>query len=60
MTKTRRRCRMPRPTLRFTPTAWAKLLFLGDRGPTEIGGFGNPFTPASRASLDVQTARATN
>jgi proteasome lid subunit RPN8/RPN11 len=26
--------------LRFTPTAWAKLLFLRDAGPTEIGGFG--------------------
>lgn len=24
----------------FTPTAWAKLLFLRDRGETEIGGFG--------------------
>jgi proteasome lid subunit RPN8/RPN11 len=29
-----------RPTLRFTPTAWAKLAFLRDAGPTEIGGFG--------------------
>lgn len=29
-----------RPALRFTPTAWAKLLFLRDTGPTEIGGFG--------------------
>lgn len=28
------------PTLRFTPHAWAKLLFLRDLGPTEIGGFG--------------------
>ena len=28
------------PTLRFTPTAWAKLLFLRDRGETEVGGFG--------------------
>ena len=26
--------------LRFTPYAWAKLLFLRDAGPTEIGGFG--------------------
>lgn len=26
--------------LRFSPTAWAKLLFLRDLGPTEIGGFG--------------------
>lgn len=28
------------PTLRFSPTAWAKLLFLRDAGETEIGGFG--------------------
>jgi hypothetical protein len=28
------------PVLRFTPTAWAKLLFLRDEGETEIGGFG--------------------
>lgn len=28
------------PTLRFTPTAWAKLLYLRDAGDTEIGGFG--------------------
>ncbi len=26
--------------LRFTPTAWAKLLYFRDRGQTEIGGFG--------------------
>ena len=28
------------PTLRFSPTAWAKLLFFRDRGETEISGFG--------------------
>lgn len=28
------------PTLRFSPTAWAKLLFLRDYGDTEVGGFG--------------------
>jgi proteasome lid subunit RPN8/RPN11 len=27
-------------TLRFSPTAWAKLVFLRDYGPTEVGGFG--------------------
>jgi len=31
---------MFRPSLRFSPYAWAKLLFLRDQGPTEIGGFG--------------------
>ena len=30
----------PTPTLRLTPTAWAKLEFLRDCGNTEIGGFG--------------------
>lgn len=28
------------PVLRFTPDAWAKLEFLRDLGPTEVGGFG--------------------
>ena len=28
------------PVLRFTPAAWAKLLYFRDRGDTEIGGFG--------------------
>ncbi len=28
------------PLLRFSPTAWGKLLYLRDAGPTEIGGFG--------------------
>ena len=32
--------RQPKPKLRFSPYAWAKLLFLRDLGPTEIGGFG--------------------
>ena len=31
---------LPRPSLRFSPFAWAKLLYLRDRGETEIGGFG--------------------
>lgn len=26
--------------MRFSPRAWAKLLFLRDLGPTEVGGFG--------------------
>lgn len=29
-----------RPRLTFSPSAWAKLLFLRDAGETEIGGFG--------------------
>ena len=37
--KTRKAPCPPQPVLRFTPTAWAKLLFFRDRGQTEIGGF---------------------
>jgi proteasome lid subunit RPN8/RPN11 len=43
MTRPLRRQRTRRtnsPTLRFTPYAWAKLLFLRDAGNTEVGGFG--------------------
>lgn len=36
----RRSRRTRRPSLRFSPTAWAKLLCLRDEGPTEVGGFG--------------------
>ena len=40
--KKRRKHRLkePTPTLRFSPFAWAKLLFLRDCGDTEVGGFG--------------------
>lgn len=38
---TARRRPTPTPTiLRFSPWSWAKLLFLRDLGPTEVGGFG--------------------
>jgi proteasome lid subunit RPN8/RPN11 len=41
MKKTRLRETLPRiPKLRFSPMAWAKLLYLRDVGNTEIGGFG--------------------
>ncbi len=47
------------PVLRFSPTAWAKLLFLRDYGKTEVGGFGI----APRDDLlyleDVQLVRQT-
>jgi proteasome lid subunit RPN8/RPN11 len=39
-TKAETNFRLKTPTLRFTPTAWAKLLFLRDCGDTEVGGFG--------------------
>lgn len=35
----RRRVDTSPPALRFTPTAWAKLLFFCDYGDTEVGGF---------------------
>jgi hypothetical protein len=38
--RTQRRRRNCRPRLRFTPWAWAKLLYLRDLGSTEVGGFG--------------------
>jgi len=45
------------PTLRFTPTAWAKLQYFCHRGSTEIGGFG--LTPADDLLLieDFLTVR---
>ncbi|WP_092056377.1 MPN domain-containing protein [Planctomicrobium piriforme] len=36
----RRKRPLRRPALRFSPPAWAKLLFLRDLGPTEVGAFG--------------------
>ena len=36
----RRREPAPPPVLRFSPTAWAKLLYFRDRSDTEVGGFG--------------------
>lgn len=35
-----RRPPQQQPALRITPYAWAKLVYLRDAGPTEIGGFG--------------------
>ena len=40
MKKTRPPRRQQNTSLRFSPTAWAKLLFLRDYGNTEVGGFG--------------------
>lgn len=36
----RNRSHLTVPTLRFTPYAWSKLLYLRDRGETEVGCFG--------------------
>jgi proteasome lid subunit RPN8/RPN11 len=43
--------------LRFSPTAWAKLLFLRDYGRTEIGGFGISSLDDLLRIEDVQLVR---
>ena len=48
---------MPRPSLRFSPYAWAKLLFLRDRGETEIGGFGLSAEDDPLLVVDILTVR---
>ena len=45
------------PTLRFSPTAWAKLLFLRDAGDTEVGGFGISAADDPLLIEDVQLVR---
>lgn len=46
-----------RPTLRFSPTAWAKLLFLRDRANVEVGGFGIASADDLLFIRDFQLAR---
>lgn len=46
-----------RPNLRLTPFAWAKLLFLRDIGPTEVGGFGISSAADCFLVEDVQLVR---
>lgn len=57
--KKRKKRRPTKPTLRFTPYAWAKLLFLRDYGETEIGGFGISATEDLMLIEDVQLVRQT-
>ncbi len=45
------------PTLRLSPTAWAKLLFLRDMGDTEVGGFGISAADDLLYVEDVQLVR---
>jgi len=47
----------PEPVLRFSPTAWAKLLFLRDLGETEVGGFGISAADDLLYVTDVQLVR---
>ena len=53
----RLREREPASALRFTPTAWAKLLFLRDAGETEVGGFGISAADDLLLIEDVQLVR---
>ena len=58
--KTRWRTRVaPTPVLRFSPTAWAKLLFLRDFGNTEVGGFGIAAEDDPLLIKDFQLVRQT-
>jgi proteasome lid subunit RPN8/RPN11 len=59
--KTKERAMMPRrpAMLRFSPTAWAKLLFLRDAGDTEIGGFGISSSDDLLFIEDVQIVKQT-
>lgn len=47
------------PTLHFSPTAWAKLLFLRDYADTEVGGFGIAPTDDLLYVEDVQLVQQT-
>ena len=49
--------RQHQPKLRFSPTAWTKLLFLRDLGPTEVGGFGISAADDLLRIEDVQLVR---
>jgi proteasome lid subunit RPN8/RPN11 len=51
--------RPPNPLLRFSPTAWAKLLFLRDLGDTEVGGFGVTATDDLLLIEDIKLVRQT-
>jgi proteasome lid subunit RPN8/RPN11 len=59
MTKKGVSAAMIKPTLRFRPTAWAKLLYLRDAGQTEIGGFAltAPNEPLCVESFELVTQR---
>ena len=57
-TKLGHRIPLPRPPiLRFSPTAWAKLLYLCNQATTEIGGFGISLPEDLLSIEDVQLVR---
>ena len=45
------------PTLRLSPTAWAKLLYLRNAGDTEVGGFGISTADDLLLVEDIQLVR---
>jgi hypothetical protein len=51
------RQRTTTPTLLFTPTAWAKLVYLRDVGQTEVGGFGISSSSDPLLIEDLQLVR---
>lgn len=59
MLRKQKRPRRPtnRPNLRFDPYAWAKLIYLRDRGDTEIGGFGLSAADDPLLVIDVLTVK---
>lgn len=57
MTKQTKKIRTP--TLQFSPTAWAKLLFLRDYGDTEVGGFGIASSSDVLLVSDIQLVQQT-
>lgn len=56
---TKRAKKIRTPTLRFSPTAWAKLLFLRDYGDTEVGGFGIVSSSDVLLVSDIQLVKQT-
>ena len=48
-----------RRPLRFSPYAWAKLIYMRDRGPTEVGGFGITETADPRFVTDIVLIKQT-
>ena len=48
-----------RRPLRFSPYAWAKLIYLRDRGPTEVGGFGITEAADPRFVTDIVLVKQT-
>lgn len=56
-TRKKRTRRQHRPTVRFSPYAWAKLIYLRDSGATEVGGFGITTTDDLLSVSDIVLVR---